>query len=1730
MAIRIMFDAANNPEAPTVVLAKRDGGKLGQIDARSISVSDSFNDAPEMSFTVYKELNGKKCELWDEITNFKLIYCVEWNEWFEITVELDESNEIVKTVFATGLGYAELGQIMLYDIEINTEDDIARDDYKEPTVLFNEKNPKASLLNRIMEKAPHYAITHVDNSIAGIQRTFSFNDTSIVDAFQDIAEEIKCIFVLNAQTDGDGKLQRTVEVYDLQNYCFDCKHRWDSIEQNEVCPECGSENVKPGYGEDTTIFITSDELADDIGFETDTDAVKNCFKLEGGDDLMTATIRNCNPNGTDYLWYFSDDMKHEMPSELVDKIEEYDELYKYYQDEHIVMQEEIGALNSYNQLVNKYRAFNEDLEIITVPIKGYPALMNAYYNTIDFDLYLTSSMMPSVKTMETDAKKELAKLTSIALSPVAVKSVSVISNATADNVVLSMARLIVDTRFKVKINSSTIENNGGNTVVWTGSFIVTNYYDEEDTATGSNVTVIIDEDYERFIKQKIEQQLSKDTTDDVDIVSLFEKDYDSFVNELRKFSLNRLKSFQAACQAVLDILIEQGIADKETWSSGDVNLYDDLYMPYMNKMDAIMSEAKLREQEIQIISGKKDADGDIVQYGLQNYLDEYRDEIQDALDFEKYLGEEMWLNFCAYRREDKYSNDNFISDALNNKEIFERAQEFIELATQEIHKSAEQQHSISSDLKNLLVIDKFKPLVDSFSVGNWLRIMVDNTLYKLRLINYSIDYDSIESIDVEFSDVIKSKDSASDIQSVLEQAQSMATSYGSVKRQAADGKNTSNLVGGWVSDGLDLTNMSIVGNAENQNIEWGETGLLAREYLPITDTYDDRQLKLINRGLYVTDDGWLTARAGIGNFMFWNPKTKETEEAYGVIADTIVGNIILSEEVGIYNKNASITLDDNGFSLTTNADGSTPENIFLIQKELKDQEGNLSYDKMLYIDSDGNLTLNGNVNISSDNMNISTLDGLRVEVGGAVDTAGNALNIANSAIKDVDIEYASGTSNTVAPENGWSTDSPKWESGKYIWQRTKTVTPSGEVWYSDPVCIQGAKGQDGINGTDGVPGAPGKDGVSSYVHIKYAAVPNPKDNQMTETPNEYIGICTDSNPSDPTTASSYTWSKFEGKDGADGVAGKPSYVHIAYANSADGTLDFSTTVATNKKYMGIYTDNSSTGSNTPSKYKWTLIKGTDGTPGENGDYIHIKYAPNGNPTNEQISETPDEYIGICVDKNKTDPTTASSYTWSKFEGKDGAPGVPSYVHFAYSTSSDGSANFSTTPFDGALYIGVLTNNTKADSTNYKDYAWSLMKGEDGTGIDTIYEQYYLSTSATTQTGGQWLTDEQPQWQAGHYIWIRSKILWDDGSTTYTDPVLAKALNEANENAIWVRSYMTYDASGLTVGKYGDPTSVRMAAIGEFQVRENDDILARMSSNGTQILYNGSVVASYGNTTTIGSTSGYNTYISGSGIQLRSGTTALTTLSSGSITIGQTSSSYYNTYINTNGLHIRRGTTQVASYTATEIDLGKNSSSSTMYLADRSIIITGSSDGKTGRFSNSAGSYFGFSSDGFTSDASDSYCIMRSVRQGYIGAYGKHGSSLDKHYFDDLLGAVTLYSNSSGSNGRIPLSTNGYDGLSSNIVALDIFFKDDGAIPRYYTQRVYSTGSGWALRTALFYNVFGANTVYTNTCIVSITLNSSSGEINFISGNMGGGWYTSNETNAASASSSPIKIMKVIGYR
>lgn len=914
-------------------------------------------------FTFYVQSATIKSKLWEDLKDFKLAWAKEWNRLFEIKLDLNDNEEsLSKDITATALGEAELSQIKLYNIEINTETDIDREDY-EPTVIWNPENPSCSLLHRLLAKAPHYTVTHIDTSIKSIQRTFAFNDISIYDAFQEVAKDIDCIFLIDCYYDEDMNIVRSVKVYDLKSYCVECGTRGDF---DTLCSECGSNNIIRGYGEDTNVFITSENLAESITYTTDTGSVKNCFKLEAGDDYMTAAISSCNPNGSQYIWNINDETKEDMSSELRGKLAEYDELYSYYQNEYPA---EIDASlkAAYNELIQKYQSYNSDLIAMPDSVIGYPALMEQYYNSIDFYWFLKDGLMPSVEIARTTAALEAAKLNYASLSPVAVQDLSKASSASTTNAVVQMARTIVSPNYQVKA-IDTYFNEG----YWYGKFVVTNYSDEDDVTTTAQVSVLINENYEKFVEQKIKKILNSQSEEIIDIVSLFALSDTNFAVELKKYCLEQLLIFQSACQSCLDVMIEQGFADKEKWDSdsarnGVNNLYISTYSPYYSKLLLINEEIELRESEINTVYGAYNTNGEVVTDGLQSVLVNQQETIHDALNFEAYLGETLWKEFSSFRREDTYSNPNFISDGLNSAEVISNALEFIKLAQEEIFKSANLQHSITSTLKNLLAIKEFQPLAENFKVGNWLRIKLDGVIYKLRLIEFKIDYENLDEIVVKFSDVKKAANGLTDLESVINSAKNMGTSYESVKKQASQGKNGNEKLRDWVNNGLSLTTMKIVDKADNQNISWDSHGFLCKEYLPIEDDYDDRQLKIINRGLYVTDDNWRSSKAGVGNFLFYNPMSGNMEEAYGVIADTLVGNLILSERVGIYNMQKSIVLDENGVTITTTDDGTDQEDTrtFLIQKKWTDTDDNEVYTKLLYVDNNGNLVLNGSISINS---------------------------------------------------------------------------------------------------------------------------------------------------------------------------------------------------------------------------------------------------------------------------------------------------------------------------------------------------------------------------------------------------------------------------------------------------------------------------------------------------------------------------------------------------------------------------------------------------------------------------------------------------------------------------------------------------------------------------------------------------------------------------------------------
>lgn len=839
----------------TIVLANRQLEKQGKLaNVKDFSYSGKLNDANEISFTLYKELDGKLDDKWDDVHDFKLVWLKEADEYFQITISKKESTSTIKKIVGKSLCEAELSQTIIRNLEVNSESDIEREDYS-PTKFCDFENTNYSLLHRILSYVPHYKLNYVDNSLYNLQRTFSVNDKSVYDFLTgECAEQFGCIFQFNSTT-------RSISVYDLNTVCDDCGERG---EFTSVCPNCGSKNLNY-FGEDTTIFVEANQLTEEVNLETNTDNVKNCFKLKSGDEIMDAAIRACNPNGSDYIYYFSDEQKSDMPEELKNKMSEYDVLLNSHQEE--------------------YQSLSEEL-----------------YDCIDKILYYQSSMMPNIEISDTNATTEAHKLTSEVLSPVGLSSLSShTSTATVNSAIKNFAKTIVKSGFvKLDIDAGEfsyigIDKDGITKGEWTGRIKVENYSDEEDIAYTDVLTVTITSDYGTFLDQKIKKILLSDSNDTDSVYDVLKiENYDVFVQAIKLYSYNRLESFYNAIQGVINVLIE------ERQSGVDDEYYTAFYEPYYNKLQACQSEMNVRAVTINEYESREEE------------IIKEQSAIQKQLNMRDFFGEDLYKLFCSYRREDTYTNENFISDGLNNTQIFENAKEFITLAKQEIIKSGELQHTITANLYNLFMIEKFKPFREKFQLGNWIRVKIDDEIYKLRFIGYEVTGKNLKNINTEFSDVERAYNGITDIKSMLNQAQSIASSYQYVVKQANKGGEANDKIESIEENGLSSAKVNIKNN-NREEVVYGNNGIICRTWDDIEGKYSPEQLRLTHNILAFTEDDWKTVSLGLGKhkYKYYDiNNVLQTGEAYGLSSRFVqAGHVYGSQIIGgkIYSENYSST-------------------------------------------------------------------------------------------------------------------------------------------------------------------------------------------------------------------------------------------------------------------------------------------------------------------------------------------------------------------------------------------------------------------------------------------------------------------------------------------------------------------------------------------------------------------------------------------------------------------------------------------------------------------------------------------------------------------------------------------------------------------------------------------------------------------------------------------------------
>ena len=357
---------------PRLFLCETDKTKICQLDANNLKGSFKFNSYSELTFEVgriYNDLisgENKINPFYDKVEAIRLVY-LENFAYFELQAPELVGDGIKEAKSCTAYSYEyTLSTKFLENFYVNTGEvdsiEVINADDPEhivPVTLYNPSNKKLSLLHLVLEKAYGWSIGHVDDSLQTLSRQFKIDRESIYDfLMNEVCEKFNCYIVfdtinntinfyaesLTSKFIGDGTTNTftisppftqigtvSVDGYKTTRWEYDTS---TGILTLEDTPESGAhiEVVDGALTEwETDVFVTFDNLSQEIKIEYDADSIKTVLTVTYGED---GDIRETNlglPYITDLSYYYTVDW---MGQDLYDAYTAYLQKTNQYQSEY----------------------------------------------------------------------------------------------------------------------------------------------------------------------------------------------------------------------------------------------------------------------------------------------------------------------------------------------------------------------------------------------------------------------------------------------------------------------------------------------------------------------------------------------------------------------------------------------------------------------------------------------------------------------------------------------------------------------------------------------------------------------------------------------------------------------------------------------------------------------------------------------------------------------------------------------------------------------------------------------------------------------------------------------------------------------------------------------------------------------------------------------------------------------------------------------------------------------------------------------------------------------------------------------------------------------------------------------------------------------------------------------------------------------------------------------------
>lgn len=295
-------DYFGNPIVPDYVLCKANREQIGVLNCTTKHGNFKFNDINEISFSVHMNIEDKKNPYYEAIDTMK--YVLLPNIGFFYISECEICSEGTKFEYknVSAKSYQCLmGQKYIENFVINMGTPESVDNVS----FYNLSDKQRSLLHLILRKCPGWRIGHIDSSLFTMQRSFEVNKQDIYSfLIKDVAKAFGCVFIFDTLT-----------------------NRINIYKEKDI-------------GEDTDIYISYNNLLENVKILSNVEDIKTSIALKGSDDL---TVREVNMgqdtivnidyyHSTEYMSQSLYDSYKKWKTLRESKIKEYNTLLSQYQD------------------------------------------------------------------------------------------------------------------------------------------------------------------------------------------------------------------------------------------------------------------------------------------------------------------------------------------------------------------------------------------------------------------------------------------------------------------------------------------------------------------------------------------------------------------------------------------------------------------------------------------------------------------------------------------------------------------------------------------------------------------------------------------------------------------------------------------------------------------------------------------------------------------------------------------------------------------------------------------------------------------------------------------------------------------------------------------------------------------------------------------------------------------------------------------------------------------------------------------------------------------------------------------------------------------------------------------------------------------------------------------------------------------------------------------------------